>query len=65
MVLTAIGCDLAQGPALSQVLPIDSLNMPQPVTVEAGKPGLARVGGGEHVAAEREIVVRAPLEAVR
>jgi EAL domain-containing protein (putative c-di-GMP-specific phosphodiesterase class I) len=36
--LTAIGCDLAQGPALSQVLPIDSLNMPQtPATVEAGK----------------------------
>jgi len=28
--LTAIGCDLAQGPALSQVLPIDSLNMPPP-----------------------------------
>jgi EAL domain-containing protein (putative c-di-GMP-specific phosphodiesterase class I) len=28
--LTAIGCDLAQGPALSQVLPIESLNMPQP-----------------------------------
>ena len=27
--LTAIGCDLAQGPALSQVLPIESLNMPQ------------------------------------
>ena len=36
--LTAIGCDLAQGPALSQVLPIDSLNMPaQPAPVEAGK----------------------------
>ena len=35
--LTAIGCDLAQGPALSQVLPIESLNMPQPVNAEAGK----------------------------
>jgi EAL domain-containing protein (putative c-di-GMP-specific phosphodiesterase class I) len=35
--LTAIGCDLAQGPALSQVLPIESLNMPQPVAAEAGK----------------------------
>ena len=37
--LTAIGCDLAQGPALSQVLPIDSLNMPQPPPAEAGKAG--------------------------
>jgi EAL domain-containing protein (putative c-di-GMP-specific phosphodiesterase class I) len=38
--LTAIGCDLAQGPALSQVLPIESLNMPQvPPTAEAGKAG--------------------------
>jgi EAL domain-containing protein (putative c-di-GMP-specific phosphodiesterase class I) len=27
--LTGIGCDLAQGPALSQVVPIESLNMPQ------------------------------------
>lgn len=27
--LTAIGCDLAQGPAISQVLPIDSLSAPQ------------------------------------
>ncbi|HVW71137.1 MAG TPA: EAL domain-containing protein [Steroidobacteraceae bacterium] len=27
--LTAIGCDLAQGAALSQPLPIESLNMPQ------------------------------------
>ena len=36
--LTAIGCDLAQGPALSQVLPIESLNMPQAVAAEAGKP---------------------------
>ena len=36
--LTAIGCDLAQGPALSQVLPIDSLNMPQaPAGTETGK----------------------------
>ena len=37
--LTAIGCDLAQGPALSQVLPIESLNMPQPPppAAEAGK----------------------------
>jgi EAL domain-containing protein (putative c-di-GMP-specific phosphodiesterase class I) len=35
--LTAIGCDLAQGPALSQVLPIESLNMPQPPATEAGK----------------------------
>ena len=35
--LTAIGCDLAQGPALSQVLPIDSLNMPQAPASEAGK----------------------------
>jgi EAL domain-containing protein (putative c-di-GMP-specific phosphodiesterase class I) len=38
--LTAIGCDLAQGPALSQVLPIESLNMPQaPPAAEAGKTG--------------------------
>ena len=38
--LTAIGCDLAQGPALSQVLPIESLNMPQaPPAAEAGKAG--------------------------
>jgi EAL domain-containing protein (putative c-di-GMP-specific phosphodiesterase class I) len=36
--LTAIGCDLAQGPALSQVLPIESLNMPQAPAAEAGKP---------------------------
>jgi EAL domain-containing protein (putative c-di-GMP-specific phosphodiesterase class I) len=37
--LTAIGCDLAQGPALSQVLPIESLNLPQaaPAATEAGK----------------------------
>jgi EAL domain-containing protein (putative c-di-GMP-specific phosphodiesterase class I) len=36
--LTAIGCDLAQGPALSQVLPIESLNMPQtPAAAEGGK----------------------------
>ncbi len=36
--LTAIGCDLAQGPALSQVLPIESLNMPPaPATAEGGK----------------------------
>jgi EAL domain-containing protein (putative c-di-GMP-specific phosphodiesterase class I) len=36
--LTAIGCDLAQGPALSQVLPIESLNMPaQAAPAEAGK----------------------------
>ncbi len=35
--LTAIGCDLAQGPALSQVLPIESLNMPQAPAAEAGK----------------------------
>ena len=36
--LTAIGCDLAQGPALSQVLPIESLNLPQaPAAAEAGK----------------------------
>jgi len=35
--LTAIGCDLAQGPALSQVLPIESLNMPQTPAAEAGK----------------------------
>lgn len=36
--LTAIGCDLAQGPALSQVLPIESLNMPAPPPpAEAGK----------------------------
>ena len=27
--LTAIGCDLAQGPALSQVVPIESLHLPQ------------------------------------
>jgi EAL domain-containing protein (putative c-di-GMP-specific phosphodiesterase class I) len=35
--LTAIGCDLAQGPALSQVLPIESLNMPQAPAAETGK----------------------------
>ena len=35
--LTAIGCDLAQGPALSQVLPIESLNMPQAPAAENGK----------------------------
>jgi EAL domain-containing protein (putative c-di-GMP-specific phosphodiesterase class I) len=35
--LTAIGCDLAQGPALSQVLPIESLNMPGGPAAEAGK----------------------------
>ena len=35
--LTAIGCDLAQGPALSQVLPIESLNM-APATAPAGEP---------------------------
>ena len=36
--LTAIGCDLAQGPALSQVLPIESLNMPQAAAApDAGK----------------------------
>jgi EAL domain-containing protein (putative c-di-GMP-specific phosphodiesterase class I) len=37
--LTAIGCDLAQGPALSQVVPIESLNMPQaqPPAAESGK----------------------------
>jgi EAL domain-containing protein (putative c-di-GMP-specific phosphodiesterase class I) len=35
--LTAIGCDLAQGPALSQVLPIESLNMPAAPAAEAGK----------------------------
>jgi EAL domain-containing protein (putative c-di-GMP-specific phosphodiesterase class I) len=37
--LTAIGCDLAQGPALSQVLPIESLNMPQTPAVDPGKAG--------------------------
>ncbi len=37
--LTAIGCDLAQGPALSQALPIESLNMPQAPT--AAEPGRA------------------------
>jgi EAL domain-containing protein (putative c-di-GMP-specific phosphodiesterase class I) len=37
--LTAIGCDLAQGPALSQVLPIESLNMPQVPAAEVGKAG--------------------------
>jgi EAL domain-containing protein (putative c-di-GMP-specific phosphodiesterase class I) len=39
--LTAIGCDLAQGPALSQVLPIESLNMPQTpaATLEPPKAG--------------------------
>jgi len=35
--LTAIGCDLAQGPALSQVVPIESLNMPANMAAEAGK----------------------------
>ena len=39
--LTAIGCDLAQGPALSQVLPIESLNMPQPPPAPAAEPGKA------------------------
>ena len=38
--LTAIGCDLAQGPALSQVVPIESLNMPQPpAAAEPSKAG--------------------------
>jgi EAL domain-containing protein (putative c-di-GMP-specific phosphodiesterase class I) len=39
--LTAIGCDLAQGPALSQVLPIESLNMAQtaPPAAEPPKAG--------------------------
>ena len=37
--LTAIGCDLAQGPALSQVLPIESLNMPQTPTADPPKAG--------------------------
>jgi EAL domain-containing protein (putative c-di-GMP-specific phosphodiesterase class I) len=36
--LTAIGCDLAQGPALSQVLPIESLNLPQAAAAEPAKP---------------------------
>ena len=36
--LTAIGCDLAQGPALSQVLPIESLNMAQTATPAAEPP---------------------------
>lgn len=36
--LTAIGCDLAQGPALSQVLPIESLNMPQTPAATAEPP---------------------------
>jgi EAL domain-containing protein (putative c-di-GMP-specific phosphodiesterase class I) len=36
--LTAVGCDLAQGAALSQVLPIESLNMPQPPAAEPAKP---------------------------
>jgi EAL domain-containing protein (putative c-di-GMP-specific phosphodiesterase class I) len=36
--LTAIGCDLAQGPALSQVLPIESLNMPQAPAAPAAEP---------------------------
>jgi EAL domain-containing protein (putative c-di-GMP-specific phosphodiesterase class I) len=36
--LTAIGCDLAQGPALSQVLPIESLNMPQTPATPAAEP---------------------------
>jgi EAL domain-containing protein (putative c-di-GMP-specific phosphodiesterase class I) len=36
--LTAIGCDLAQGPALSQVLPIESLNMPQAPAASAEPP---------------------------
>ena len=39
--LTAIGCDLAQGPALSQVLPIESLNMPAPPQAAAPEPGKA------------------------
>jgi EAL domain-containing protein (putative c-di-GMP-specific phosphodiesterase class I) len=36
--LTAIGCDLAQGPALSQVLPIESLNMPPTAAAGAEAP---------------------------
>ena len=36
--LTAIGCDLAQGPALSQVLPIESLNMAQTAAPAAEPP---------------------------
>jgi EAL domain-containing protein (putative c-di-GMP-specific phosphodiesterase class I) len=36
--LTAIGCDLAQGPALSQVLPIESLNMAQTAAPPAAEP---------------------------
>jgi EAL domain-containing protein (putative c-di-GMP-specific phosphodiesterase class I) len=37
--LTGIGCDLAQGPALCQVLPIESLNMPQTPATEPTKLG--------------------------
>jgi EAL domain-containing protein (putative c-di-GMP-specific phosphodiesterase class I) len=37
--LTAIGCDFAQGPALSQVQPLEALANPQGATGEAGKPG--------------------------
>lgn len=35
--LTGIGCDLAQGPALCQVLPIESLNMPQTPAADPSK----------------------------
>jgi EAL domain-containing protein (putative c-di-GMP-specific phosphodiesterase class I) len=36
--LTAIGCDLAQGPAVGQVVPIESLNMPQTSAVAQEPP---------------------------
>jgi EAL domain-containing protein (putative c-di-GMP-specific phosphodiesterase class I) len=37
--LTAIGCDFAQGPALSQVQPLEALAQPQNLAAEPGKPG--------------------------
>jgi EAL domain-containing protein (putative c-di-GMP-specific phosphodiesterase class I) len=37
--LTAIGCDFAQGPALSQVQPLEALAQPQNLATEAGKAG--------------------------
>jgi EAL domain-containing protein (putative c-di-GMP-specific phosphodiesterase class I) len=36
--LTAIGCDFAQGPALSQVQPIEALALAQSLSGESGKP---------------------------
>jgi EAL domain-containing protein (putative c-di-GMP-specific phosphodiesterase class I) len=37
--LTAIGCDFAQGPALSQVQPLETLAQPQSLASEPGQAG--------------------------